>query len=224
MLLQSPDSRFPEPIREIWALLSGDVLWLHHRWIIYRQLFGTNKARVDLFNEVAGTVACILQQVLLHDVQLSLSKLGDPPGKGTRENLTLLRLRDALATLGADELVATIGPMIEEFDASCRKLRLRRNKWIAHSDLATKRGSLAEPLLGPSRQEIEEALLVLRRVMNSVQKHYTHGETLYEHMFMDGDDGMTLISALARALRYRELVKDGTIPRGDFLSRFPSGV
>lgn len=220
---QPLDLRFPEPIRELWAPLSADVVWLHGRWIIYHQLFGTNEARIQLLNETAGTVTWILQHLLLHDVQISLSKLGDPAGSGTRTNLTLRTLHAALETAGEGEVAATMKPLLETFDASCEKVRHRRNKWIAHSDLATKLSSRATPLTGPSREEIEAALSALRQVMNCVELHYTESQTAYEHFVMN-QDGEHLISALARAKCYRELVKEGVVPRDDFRKRFPRGV
>lgn len=220
---QPLDLRYPEPIRELWASLSADVVWLHGRWIIYRQLFGTNEARVELLNESAGTVTWMLQQLLLDDVQISLSKLGDPAGSGTRTNLTLRRLHTTLNDAGEHVVATKMGPLLDAFDTSCEKVRHRRNRWIAHSDLATKLGSRAIPLTGPSREEIEAALSALREVMNGVELHYTDSQTAYEHLVMN-QDGEHLISALARGKRYQELVKEGGVSRDDLRKRFPSGV
>jgi hypothetical protein len=217
------DPRFPEPIRELWASLSADVVWLHGRWIIYRQLFGTNEARVQILNETAGTVTWMLQQLLLHDVQISLSKLGDSAGSGSRTNLTLRTLLAALEAAGEIDITAKMKPLLDTFDVSCERVRHRRNKWIAHSDLATKLSSRATPLSGPSREEIEAALLALREAMNALELHYTECQTAYEHFVMN-QDGEHLISAIARAKCYRDLVKEGAIPRDDFRKRFPNGV
>ncbi|MGJ0490378.1 hypothetical protein [Methylobacter sp.] len=220
---QPLDSRFPKAVRELWASLSADVVWLHGRWIIYRQLFGTNKERVELLNESAGTVTWILQNLLLHDVQLSLSKIGDPAGGGGRQNLTLRRLQLALKDAGEHEVADKMEPLLAAFESSCEKVRHRRNKWIAHNDLLTKLSARATPLAGPSRDEIEGALVALREVMNCVELHYTESQTAYEHFVMN-EDGEHLVAALARAKRYRELVAEGGIPRDDFRRRFPGGV
>lgn len=217
------DPRFPAPIQELWAELSSDVVWLHGRWIIYRQLFGTNKARVDLLNESAGTVTWILQSLLLHDVQLALSKIGDPAGTGNRTNLTLRQLQADLETAGETALTTKLEPLLKRFEDSCAKLRHRRNKWIAHSDLATKLAARATPLSGPSRTEIEGALAALREAMNCVEFQYTESRTAYDHFVMN-EDGEHLLMTLIRAKRYRELVADGKIPRDDIRRSFPSGV
>lgn len=220
---QMLDPRFPSSIQELWATLSADVVWLHGRWIIYRQLFGTSEDRVELLNEAAGTVTWIFQNLLLHDVQLSLSKIGDPAGTGSRQNLTLRRLQVALRTEGETSLADKIEPLLLAFEAACDKVRHRRNKWIAHNDLSTRLNARAAPLTGPSREEMEIALSALREVMNCVELRYTKGQTVYDQFIMN-QDGRHLVAALAKAKRYKELVKEGVIARDDFRRRFPDGV
>lgn len=220
---QPLNPHYPAAIQELWAELSADVVWLHGRWIIYRQLFGTNKERVDLLNESAGTVTGILQNLLLHDVQLALSKIGDSAGTGKKTNLTLRRLQTDLNAAGEISVAVELEPLLKDFEDSCEKLRHRRNKWLAHSDLATKLAARATELIGPSRTEIETALTALRAVMNHVELHYTESQTAYEHFVMN-EDGEHLLLTLARARRYRELVSDGTIPKDDLRRHYPRGV
>ncbi|HQN64990.1 MAG TPA: hypothetical protein PLR90_02485 [Methylophilus sp.] len=223
MMVQPLDTRFPKPIQKLWTELHSDVVWLHGRWIIYRQLFGTSKERVDLLNESAGTVTWILQQLLLHDVQLALSKIGDPAGTGAKKNLTLRRLQADLSSAGEAVLTSKLEPLLEQFENSCVSLRDRRNKWIAHSDLATKLAARATPLSGPSRTEIEVALAALRGVMNCVELHYTDSQTAYEQFIMD-EDGEHLLMTLARAKRYRDLVAEKKVPKDDLRRHYPRGV
>jgi hypothetical protein len=186
------------------------VLWLHGRWIVYRQLFGTNKERVDLLNEMLGTVSGILQDVLLHDIQLSLSKIGDPARTGKHENLTLRRLHHALRNAGEDEVVSRLEPLIDAFDTACTQIRDRRNKWIGHNDLVTRISGQSTPLLDASRNEIESALSALRNAMNCIAQHYTGTPTLYQEFVMH-EDGEYLVGALAQAKRYRELLSTGKL-------------
>ena len=53
---------------------------------MYRQLYGTSEARINALNQVAPTLFSILQNVLLDEVQLTLSRLADPAGTGKRKN------------------------------------------------------------------------------------------------------------------------------------------
>jgi hypothetical protein len=75
------------------------VIWLHGRWSMYEQLFGTSEARIDVLNKVAPTFFSTLQSVLLDEVQLTLSRLSDPERSGRRQNVTLETLMNAIAAL-----------------------------------------------------------------------------------------------------------------------------
>lgn len=220
---QSLDSRFPDALQELWASLNANVVWLHGRWIVYRQLFGTSEERVDILNEAASTVSWILENLLLNDIQLSLSKIGDPASSGSRQNLTLRRLQVVLRECGYLAFSEELEPLLVNFENSCQKLRHRRNKWIAHNDLSTIINSRSQPLFDPSREEIEISLSALREIMNCVDLKFTDTVTAYEHFIMQ-NDGNHLVAALARSKRYRELVQEGVIPTDDFLRRFPQGV
>jgi hypothetical protein len=217
------DPRIPSAIHDLWSGLKSEVTWLHGRWIIYRQLYGTSSERIDLLNRSAATFFSILQTSLLHDVQLSLSKLGDPAGSGARKNMTLDALVEQLEGLGATHVVTQIRPLVAMYDTTCEKVRHRRNKWIAHFDLATMLASRVTPLEGPSRAEIEAALDALRQVMNCVESHYTGSTMAYEHFIMM-NDGDQLISTLMRGMRYFDLVREGVIGADDLLKTFPRGV
>lgn len=51
--------------------------------------------------------------------------------------------------------------------------------------------------------------------MNCVSLHYTESQTAYDDLLMS-QDGDHLLSTLAKAKRYRELVAEGTISKDDF--------
>ncbi len=165
----------------------------------------------------------MLQNVLLHDVQLWLSKIGDPAGAGDKKNLTLRGLQYELREAGEADLVMSVEPHLVAFELAIENIRYRRNKWIAHNDLVTRLQAREVPFAGPSRDEIDNALTLLRAVMNHVQMKFTESETAYEHFVMN-QDGEHLVTALAQGKRYRELVKEGVIALDDLRKRFPGGV
>ncbi|MDM0045712.1 hypothetical protein QTH91_14575 [Variovorax dokdonensis] len=210
----------PASVRELWAGLDSEVTQLHARWIIYRQLYGTSEERVDLLNESASSVFAALQDVWLHDVQLCLSKLDDPAGSGSRTNMTLEALHQALVSTGEAAAAAKLAACLPAFHAACGKIRHRRNKWIAHFDQATMLS--ADPRMSASRDEVETALEAVRDAMNAVSVHYADGGIAYEHTALQAD-GDALIYRLRQGLRYRELVQAGSIPWSDFHTRFNAG-
>jgi AbiU2 len=211
-----PSNAMSAPVAELWSVLYRETVWLHGRWIMYRQLFGTSQERIDVLNQSAGTFFQVLSQTLLHEIQLSLSKLGDPAEtRSKRKNLTLRALQNAISeSTQASQFNIHVATYLDRFDGACEQIRLRRNTWIAHFDLATMLESTVTPLEGPSRSEIELALAALRDLMNSVEFYYSGGTTAYE-LFAITADGNALVSVLMQGLRYQQLVKEKVIAHDD---------
>ena len=209
------DSSFPPAVAELWPVLFREIVWLHGRWIMYRQLYGTSPERLDLLRNCAETFFDIAHNMLLHDVQLSISKLGDPAnGYRGKQNLTLHALRQAVAESGNQLLLNDLDKELEHFANASAMIRNRRNTWIAHYDRPTMLEAEIKPLTGPSRAEIEQALAALRAIMNLVELRFTNTTTAYEQFTMT-DDGDSLIATLQRGLRYRQLVKERVISHDD---------
>ncbi|MBV9032968.1 MAG: hypothetical protein JO182_00645, partial [Acidobacteriaceae bacterium] len=68
----------PAHVVPLWESIQQEVIGLHAYWINYRQLFGKTKERYDLLGEVAWAFFYIVDNTLLNDVQIGLSRLGDP--------------------------------------------------------------------------------------------------------------------------------------------------
>ena len=202
-------------LENIWQAIDYEVTWLHGRWLIYRQIFGTNEQRVEILNKTAGTFAKVLQDILLDDVQMGLAKLGDPAVSYVRkqpiENLTIENFFKSISEKGI--VIEELPQLLIDYKAACALARERRNKRIAHFDL--KEMTLSkENIFGPSRLEIEKALECLRKIMNSISLHF-NGEAKAYDLISLNSDGNSLVYMLKSGLRYRELVSSGEIPHDD---------
>jgi hypothetical protein len=206
----------PDYLQPLWDALTPEVTWLHGRWIIYRQLFGTSSERIDMLNEAAGTFFYVIQGVLLDEVQLTISKLGDPATTAVRQNLTLAALRQALSATEHLGLCARLDPLLQIFNDRCARIRHRRNKRIAHFDRDTLLKARSAPIEGASRKEIEEALQALRDFLNEIELHLTDSTTGYEHFILH-DDGEALVAMIKRGLRYEELARSQRIAWSDLM-------
>jgi len=199
----------PLQVQPIWNLLWQRVARLHGNWIIYRQLFGQSEQLVDMLNRCASAFFAVVQDVLLSDVQLSLSRLADPPKSMGRPNATLATLISQIeAAEGSDR--PELHARLEEYRGSCERIKIRRNKYLAHYDYEALVKNASAPLDGPSRQEIEQALAALRRFMSDVENHFAEVPTGFEH-FISRNDGADLVWWLKRGLRHRELEESGQI-------------
>lgn len=205
----------PAEISGTWEFLNGELIWLHGRWSMYTQLFGTSEGRIDALNRVVPTFFSTLQSVLLDEVQLTLSRLSDPGRSGRRQNITLEALVNAIGTLPEPALSAELAADLTEFRDRCNFILMRRNRRIAHYDISAQRS--AERVPGASRQEIGHALDGLRNFMQRIYSFYMNSYMAYE-LFILNDDANHIIRAVAEALRYRELVQSGAVDEIDFVS------
>lgn len=205
----------PASIAEVYDKLRSEVTWLHGRWICYRQLFAHSQKRIDLLNETASTFFFVLQDVLLDEVQVTLSKLTDPAKSGKHENLSLNQLQARLDTNADQALAATCSGILNKLDPQCIPLRTRRHKKLAHLDLAVALQKSAQPLPDVSRQMIEDVLHSIRAYLNIIEMHYNDSEWRYEDFIMSSD-GDALTATLRAGLRYEELLQARKLPHDDW--------
>jgi len=192
---------------------------MHGRWLTYRDIFTDSAKRIELLNEAAGTFFYIIQDVLLNDIQITLSKLTDPAQTGKRHskrhNLSLEQLQSQLNGHGDPDLAAECRATLDELKAQCAVFRMRRHKQLAHFDLSTSLKLSSQPLPGVSRQMVEDALHSVRTYMNAIEGYYNDSGWDYEHFIMrDGADA--LVATLRAGLRYEELVQGRELPFDDW--------
>lgn len=205
----------PSEIDEIYEALKTEITWMHGRWIVYRQLFAESEKRIDLLNESASTFFYIIQDVLLGEIQVSLSKLTDPASSGKFDNLSLEQLQARVEAKGQQKLAVQLRQLLDDLQSKSKPFRAWRNKQLAHLDLKTAMKSSLNPLPGISRQMIEEALSSVRDYMNEIEGHYHDSTFGYEH-FMMLTDGEALVAKLKYGLRYEELLQARALPVGDW--------
>jgi hypothetical protein len=212
-----PKLSIPLQISELYDLLQTEVVWMHGRWACYRQLFAASDRRIDLLNECASAFFFIIQDVLLDEIQVSLSKLTDPASSlgGKYPNLSLEQLQAQLDAHGDAHLAAANRKTLDLLHTQCQVFREWRNKKLAHLDLATAKKSSPNPIPGVSRQMIEDALKTLREYLNAIEAHYNDSEMGYEQFLMSSD-GDALVGVLREGLRYEELMKEGKVPFDDW--------
>ena len=191
---------FGPTLGPLYYALYNEVTWLHAKWLEYRKLYAQSEKRVDLLNDAAAFFFGVVQNVLWEDILLHIARLTDPPNQGGFDNLTLLRLPDAVA----DE---RMGQELRGLVQTCRDrsqfARQWRNKRLAHSDLSRAIDVKAAPLPGMSRQHVEDILASFRLIMNHLHSSYLQGEVAFEH-FLTHSGAEALIHHVAVAVRFGE--------------------
>jgi AbiU2 len=211
-----------EPSKDLisaFEAIEEDVLWLHAKWQVFRQLFGKSEKRVALLNNFAPDFFQIVHDSILYDIFLTLSRLTDPPEMGRWKNLTFKRLANMLETAGRQDLVRELAPTVDRIEAACKPIRPWRNKLIAHKDFGAGVQYAPDPLPGVSRQMVEEALVVIREFMNHLHMALKNAETEYADIPLRGD-GDQIVWYLKEAGAYHKHRISGKVdPEKDGLVR-----
>jgi hypothetical protein len=165
------------------------------QWNQYRQLYGHSPERVAFLNEVAGHFFGMVQDVLLDDVLLHLTRLTDPP----KRNLTLKRL---FGFAPDPALGAELDRLVPAACEACDRARTTRNQRIAHTDFTRAVAGTFEDY--PSRADVEAALRAIRAVLHRLETHYWQTATAYERFLPAGGDADGLVSYLLKGVRADE--------------------
>jgi hypothetical protein len=210
-----PATRIPPAIAEVFTELKAIVIETHFRWLTYRELFAISQTRVDLLNECAGPFFVILHDILLSDVQLDLCKLTDPARTLRLENLSLDQLQERMASHGDSSLAGRCDTLLVQVHAHAVRFRHRRNKKLAHIDLATALGTAATPLPEVTRKSIDDTLQAVRAYMNAIEDHYDGAQTGYEYSIIHKGSA-AIVARLQDSRRYHEHIRAGRLPIDDW--------
>jgi hypothetical protein len=205
----------PATIEKLFEEMRNEINWLHARWIIYCELFVHSEERVDLLNECASAFFYFIEKTLLDEILLSLSRITDRARTFKYENLTFGQLQERMEALGEQQLSSQLRKLLDNLDTKCEAFRTHRHARLAHLDLDTAMKGGAKQLPSVSRQMIEDALLLVREYMNTIERHYLQSETGYQHFIMH-TGSEALVTMLKFGLRYDELVREQKISWKDF--------
>jgi AbiU2 len=204
----------PAHLRDVYVALENELVWIHGRWIMYRQLFGTNELRIELLNDVAPSFFGELQSLWMDYILLEICRITEIKPK----NLVLRQFCKLLGKNQYPSLAIELDGILENVRRTTEPLRAVRNRSVAHLNRSTVLGTRQSPLPGISRQNIEDALGAIREFMNAIELEFSGTELGFEDLIMQ-DDANTLIFNLRRAVEYRALEKENH----EYRSRVRSG-
>ena len=115
----------PTNLRDIYERIKNELVEVHIRWKLYRQLFGTNEVRIQLLNETAPTLFGQLQLLWFDYVVMDICRITDPTETRGEENLVISQLRHRLDTLQHAILIDELDTLHATVKESREKLRVQ---------------------------------------------------------------------------------------------------
>lgn len=116
----------PPDVKTIFETLQEDVISVHAKWKVFRQLFGTNEKRIAILNDFAPDFFQIVHDGLIFDILLTFSRLTDPADCLKKENLTLDRLLLMLKRNEDKEFVEIVERNLKSLKDECQPFRAKR--------------------------------------------------------------------------------------------------
>ncbi|HWE37831.1 MAG TPA: hypothetical protein VG406_14780 [Isosphaeraceae bacterium] len=171
--MESSAREFPPTLSTVYEAIESDVIQLHFRYKLFKQLYAT-QATVDILNVVAPALFAEVRQIMLENIMMVISQLTDPPTsrgpKGaTLENLTMRRLVetiDAQETGLADRL--GVPRLLEMLDGHAEPIRTVRNRMLAHNDW----GRRTEPMPLVMKEHIDGTIEAMERILRVTSLYF----------------------------------------------------
>jgi hypothetical protein len=192
----------PSELAPVYIEIWQDVSWVYGNWAIFLQLYSDDDA-ISLLNNTAPSYFRVCQDTLLNDILMAICRLTDPAKTGSKTNLSLQRLVDTVDESTNKNLKSELVRLLDLAQTNFDFARAHRNRRLAHIDLKTRMNSHPEPLSGITQKSLQEALDSIATIMNTVQRHFDNGETVYSHPIMP-DDGKDLLYWLRKGYDNRD--------------------
>ena len=182
--------------------LWDEVVHLHDVWEQYRKLYGHSEGRVRLLNASARGFFARLQQFMVRDVLLSISRLTDPPRSRGKPNLVLSVLLEDPRLANRPDLTEELTAEINEAKRLAQPIRQHRNRYIAHLDHATAIGAPDDPLPPVPGSSIDDLIARIETVCHRYRSELDGVDSSFELSTLGGFDA--LVRVLEDAERWRQ--------------------
>ena len=196
--------------RETHQFLKIQLVTLCSRWHEYKTLFGYSKERVELLNECAGGFFHAVQHAMLQQIELSIVRLIDPANQCRNENMTFSRLVDLAEIVLQKPQFLRLKRKLEVAQQCASRLKIRRNKAVAHLDVHAITSEDEIVLEWPRIEEVNSSIEALVELANDYEQ--MSGLPIMSYESLEPLAGSkAIIGHLENSLRLKELVSDGTL-------------
>lgn len=204
----------------VYHALWNEVALLHAKWHEFKELYGTSPARVEILNQAAAWFFHLVQDALWEETLLHLARLTDSPQSVGKDNLTIRQLPALVEDAALRE---EIERLLTDLQAKTLFARDWRNRRIAHRDLAMALGQGATPLVGASRNHVDEALRSISELLNRVNAFHARPEVAFDQVLSPMTGSVHLLyvlrDGLDAATKRRERLQAGKPDPDDWKHR-----
>ncbi len=195
-----------EGAAKLYLALENEYFWLRLKWQEYITMFASAR-RVEILNAAAPAYFQMLQDALSDDILMHMARLTDRATMGSKQNLTLRSLPDAIPNDRAflERLVETaVSKNAFAIDW--------RNRRLAHRDLHLAMDEPVRPLSAATRDAIDSALDAFHEIFSRVCS-----------LVLDSHLESEIVEAPGGAEALLYVIRDGVRFRQEQLDRLEAG-
>lgn len=155
-----------KPVRELYRNIRGELIRLHYRRLLIRQLF-TSPDTNELLNTAAIRFFTTLKWDILDTITIAISRLTDPPITRGFKNASMQQFIKNLDSSAYPDLVKSLNALHAELKSKAARIINWRNKWSGHRDFDVVEGRA--PLPAMSLLEVDDALGLIGKFLNEFE-------------------------------------------------------
>ena len=131
----------PTVLQEKLNAIDLEVRNLHFKWKFFGQLFADSE-RVKILNTTAAYLFQSVEDSMLSDILLSITRLIDPPNSFKQENLSFENL---IQEMPNGLLRTEVVNLLSQIKEKTKDIKTWRDKKLSHNDLQKALGSFSLP-------------------------------------------------------------------------------
>ena len=192
-------------LAEVYVAIYQEVALLRSRWGEYLILYGAGNDHIEVMNKTAPNFFGMIQKGLQENITLHIARLIDPPymGRGRNreyKNLSIILFPELIQNDTLKEKVEKLICLTEKAAKPCTDWR---NKWHAHRDRQIALDPNAEPLRTILRQNIDESINTVTKILDVISTHY-HNTPTSTIFIPEWSGAQTVLDILDRHIRTQQ--------------------
>ncbi len=173
-------------VKDLYDSIRQDLIRIHANWQIYTKLYAISDESFVTMNNTAPGFFRLIQDVLVDNAVISLSRLTDPASYNS-----IIRLVKLLKQQVNHVFYSELQSDLREIESACKEIREHRHKRVAHRVRKDQPPDLREQpqKLPPlTRKKINDVMKSLDDLMNKMLGYFERVEQIFDPVYDGGAD------------------------------------